>query len=942
MLEGIKEQRERDLNQLRNKHKGKQSFTTSEIEEGLRQVSVSMRDEQAEHEKIKALLAKEKRDLYVPRKLPRHFDQETGWPKHYELDKARKYGKSARNHSYTHATQDLHILAIWYKQGKFLDTQLEELIERDIRIELLFAAIEHHRDTDLRPLMLPYCHWEGAKEPDKNLQTLMGAALLHYDMDVISLVQFIGGRHMGEHRRAEECLFWLKHILTPKTYQDLERALLEGNPAKLVYHNKEGFEQFKQYKQQGNLNLHEEPAAVAKQLAKEQARQHSILLPGWMASFVPNLMIMPMGILLKEDKKARVYRHASLKVNESSMPVNALVKPQETEPEIEYAHRLQQIVELIFDLRFTKPLSRILLLDMDTSGAFCHLLFHPNAMLANGSLVGDSLVIPTGLHFGGNFGPADFEAIAHAKMELFKYLYYNCKYQRELNEDLTDKLEVHLPERDRPLAQAMARRVSTQATLTNGEPNVESYMYVDDELAAQPEEMEGGIVRLGSSSAEASYLTLGYYPGPVAEPTLPPAIAYDKLEGRKVGPQREMIGYIPDSDELLLRLPPRRLEKLELLIVNQWPRSKKSYHAKEAAKLLGQLQSCAAASSWFRVLALRIGCLVKKGLEANFQALQQHQKRWGFAKRRLRQNPKLYNISNGEAKQLGISKETAKLLWAANAPVETTAVIFDELEWILQIIREHKDDQLTWAKPFSHIVGNFETTKAWQDASLEYGIGGFCPGLNYYFSIPWEKISPIIKETFLNGKGKEHELGLTSINVCESIAELVQFAAEITAYLDPKYSLPCPPKVHNAGDNTSANTWADGKARDPSAKTRRLCKLRVAMARKSQVGSMHSYINTKDNWFADRLSRECADQTRAFLEQQTSNKLAHLLCPFQTKNNSGTKMFLRNFQPSQHLLSLICTALWNSEEVLFPSVNINDLGRFAADKSSSISLSWGS
>jgi hypothetical protein len=945
-MEGIKERRGRDLQKLRSQHANKEYFAPLEIETGLKNLSFAMREESKEMERIKTLLAKEGRNIYVPKDLPEGYDRETAYPKHYQLDsETKKYGKySDEAHSYSHAARAPHVLAIWYKQKMFNENQLRQLEELKggvgCRLKMLFRHIDKFKNADFRPLRLPYFDWDGAKVPDENLKQMTGAALLHYDMSIPSLVLYCGGRHRGEHRRIEESLFWLKHILQPDTFAKFEQAMMGGNPARFICHQEDGYEQFKAYKGLGNLNLHEDPALVQKQLAKEQARQHSLLLPSWMAVFIPNLSLIPMGIVLEEDKKPRVFRHASLKANKNSRPVNDIVKPKESEPEIEYAHRLTELVEQIFDLRQLNPQTRIILLDTDTSGAFNHLLFHLSAISANGSLVGDTLIVTTGLHFGGNFGPADFEAIALTKMELAKYLFYNCKYQRELNKELTDSLEVDLPARSEPLAQAMPREISTQENLINGEPNIDFLQYVDDELVAAPEDIEGGVERLGSSSAEATYLALSYYPGNVWKPVLPPAIASDKLEGRPVGPQREMIGFIPDTDDMVLRLPQRRLDKLERLIVEGWPRTKQFFHAKEAAKLLGQMQSCAFACSWFKLLALRIHRLVKEGLKACYQKLNKDEEAKKNAAKRLKANPKRFNISKGEANLLKFSQHAAKLLWAAKAHVRTTKVIFEELDWVLEIIREHRKDNFTWSRPMSHIVREFETARAWQDASLEYGIGGFCPKLNYYFSIPWEKISSTIRETFLNAGGKEHALGLTSINICESIAELVQYAAQITAYRDPQYALPCPPKVHNFGDNTSANAWADGKAKDPSAMTRRICKLRMSLARESQVGSKHTYINTNENWFADRLSRESAEACRTYLSDLPKHELSHLIAPFQIEGNSEQTMFLRNFRPSQQLLSLICTALWNNEEVLFPKVKLSDLGHFEAGRSSSITLSW--
>jgi hypothetical protein len=547
--------------------------------------------------------------------------------------------------------------------------------------------------------------------------------------------------------------------------------------------------------------------------------------------------------------------------------------------------------------------------------------------------------VSTALHFGGSFGPPDYEPLALAQAQISKFLRDHANYHIPLNQEFTERMIMDLPERTGPLAPAMPRATTTQARQVHGGPDMDTRPYVDDTLAAALATTKD-MHRMGASIAEGSYLAFGHYPGPLTQPILPPVIAWDKLEDRKVSPQREMIGNIPDSDEQILTLPNRRLDNLYVLIVEGWLRPKKNQcTAKEAAKLMGQLISCAAASSWFSTPMLRVRSLVQEALKDAIAMLKEDKEKYLNAQKILRANPSKYNLKNAEASLLLVDKWEAKLAWAAKAYARVSSQMVAELKWIVQIIEQHRRDGRTWSIPFSHIVRDFETCRAWQDASLKWGIGGWNAQLNYFFNVNWDDIDPKIRNTFLNAQGRDHESGLTDINVNEQIAEIMQYAAEITRYQQAEYKLPVPPKVHNVGDNKSANTWASGKMKTHSTKARNLAKLRASLSYTSGVGSMTSQISTEDNDVADRFSRTEWQNVRAFLNSQTHDTLTKLLF-LQTNRNSDQTMYLERFHPSRDLLSAISSAIWNTLEDRFPVIDSRNLGHF--DPGSSISLSFSS
>jgi hypothetical protein len=116
-------------------------------------------------------------------------------------------------------------------------------------------------------------------------------------------------------------------------------------------------------------------------------------------------------------------------------------------------------------------------------------------------------------------------------------------------------------------------------------------MYVDDGLSAVPTREANGVHRMVASSCEAAYLLLGY-PGPIQNPILPPKMSWDKMEDIPVCPFRTSLGFDIDSDRLKVTILDKRLERLVDCIMRHWNPRQKSFLARAAAQLVGNLVSC--------------------------------------------------------------------------------------------------------------------------------------------------------------------------------------------------------------------------------------------------------------------------------------------------------------------------------------------------------------
>jgi hypothetical protein len=113
--------------------------------------------------------------------------------------------------------------------------------------------------------------------------------LYHYNMDVASLRRYCGWRHTGDYRRWEETLFWLKFILNDQEYEEVAHGFQHGIPQEIHSNDHNTYSSLQQYITKGNLkSIHDNPALVSKNFAKEDAREFSMNVPAVLVSSPKN------------------------------------------------------------------------------------------------------------------------------------------------------------------------------------------------------------------------------------------------------------------------------------------------------------------------------------------------------------------------------------------------------------------------------------------------------------------------------------------------------------------------------------------------------------------------------------------------------------------------------------------------------------------------------
>jgi hypothetical protein len=124
---------------------------------------------------------------------------------------------------------------------------------------------------------------------------LSSAALFHLNFDVESLVRYIGGPHVGEHRSIPAIRKRLEKGVDPEVLNHLLHGFEYGAPKKVKgYSSNDNFMQYKRYGNHSSVDDH--PEEHKKVMVKDSKRGNTILLDKRLLMFIPHLHLTPQGL----------------------------------------------------------------------------------------------------------------------------------------------------------------------------------------------------------------------------------------------------------------------------------------------------------------------------------------------------------------------------------------------------------------------------------------------------------------------------------------------------------------------------------------------------------------------------------------------------------------------------------------------------------------------
>ena len=594
---------------------------------------------------------------------------------------------------------------------------------------------------------------------------MTSACLLHFNGDVATVVRWIGGPHTNAHISPVTILENLKPIIDADIWTDLHRILIQGAPALCnVTATEENFQAFLQY---GN---HTSPAdnqdIIAATVIKQSKRGLTLIMDPALVHFALNIHLTPQGLvdIIHKRRKPRQLSDCSFRPWAGAYAINDWTH-KSNEPPLHFAHSFHRFCSWHWNLDISYPstLDRHTG-DDDVQCAFPRIKYNPNVVGMHSAMSNNTLIMHTGLNFGGNTSPSNWEPMARARQQLAQHLLHHP--------NIIERARPYLPPISfEPPATPTERLAFAVAIPDSQNPGVfdthghrlapRYNHHVDDNMYG---DISANMERTASASIISLYEIAGYPDGRISDP-----VSWDKFSST-YGHLRRVVGWVFNTRSLTFRLPDdKRTDLAELLA--DWISSKTDYTLLEAAELHGKLADASRANRKGRTMFFAFQNALHRSLNKRFHQLR------GFYKR----NAKVHHFRSQLPQHLHcrldsmIARDMASLLWSTKSRTPLTPPVRYEL----QRLHAHMADfSIPWEMSIAHTVNRDPQFTSIGDACLTGG-GAFCDILEFWFDLIW---SPPTRTALATNK--------LHINVMEVIVVLIQLAAVITLVEEPCHYQP--------------------------------------------------------------------------------------------------------------------------------------------------------
>ena len=814
-------------------------------------------------------------------------------PSNVQIQLAQPFGKDSPNQFFYAQKCFRHVLLPVLKSGLLSCRATKSLEKASRRARQLQMLRKKYANVNFLPLQGFQADWEATTTIRDDWKAMTSACLLHFDGDVATMVRWIGGPHVNAHLDIPSILEKLRLIVDPDIHADVSRILLLGAPAECkAFASEENFQAFLKYGNHDSVTNNQD--VYASTIVKQSKRGLTLIMDPKLIHFALNAHLSPQGLVdvLHPRRKPRPLSDSSFRPWPGAMAINDWTN-KKNEPKLYFASSFMNFCKWQWNLAITYPTHDRHTGDDDVQCAFPRLKYNPQLVAMHSSISNGTLSMNTGLTFGDNTSPSNWEPIARARQQLAQH------YWRHEPKTVMEKAKPFLPifkfakpatdEERAAFAVAIPDSINTGVIDNDGNRKPPTYdHHVDDN-------MYGDITELMPLAAAASvialYDILGYPDGRIPDP-----ISWDKFESVH-GHIRRVVGWDFNTRDLTFALPTDKRQAITSTL-REWC-TKKSCTLVEAAEFHGTLADASRANRKGRTMFFGFQNALRRTIQQRY-----HQVRGYYSRQSKRQH-----MSDQLPKHLHhrldslIARDVATLIWKTKTFISISDAVAFEIRSMYAIMA---DPNRPWSISIGHVIPRDAQFTSLGDAC---GIGGgaYCHELEYWFDIVWS-----------DHTRNQFDSGAIHINILEFIVVLLQLAAAITRseekfHFEGKQIRPLH-KLLIRSDNSPSCNWAH-KVSAKSERGQLLVSIYADLIERTQLTIDCTHIAGVDNDLADYLSRPPPELiTHATRCQQIYQKEPRLRS-------------YHFFRPSPELLSCLVsrlsTAHWQASPLLPKS-----LGRF--------------
>lgn len=805
---------------------------------------------------------------------------------------AQPFGKDSISHSFFAQKCFRHILLPLYKSGFLSCRDIKRLEKASRRARQLHMLQKKYGGVDFLPLQGFQDDWDQTTTIRDDWKAMTSACLLHFNGDVASMVRWIGGPHVNAHLNPAAILDKLQTIVSKDIFTDLRRIMTVGAPALCQGEaTEENFQAF--YKYGNHDSVSNNQSVFASTIVKQSRRGLTLIMDPALIHFTLNAHLSPQGLVdvLHDRRKPRPLSDSSFRPWPGAMAINDWTS-KHNEPKLHFAQSFLNFCIWQWNLALTYPDSDRHTGDDDVQCAFPRIKYNPQLVAMHSSISNGTLSMSTGLTFGDNTSPSNWEPIARARQQLAQHLWHEP--------DILTRAQQFLPpfifappatatER-KAFVRAIPDSLNTGVLDSKGHRRAPTYdHHVDDNLYADTTEF---LPRAAAASIIALYEIVGYPDGRIPDP-----ISWDKFESTH-SHIRRVVGWEVNTRDLTFALPNDKRTAITTTLL-KWITTKTTCTIVEAAELHGTLADASRANRKGRAMFFGLQNALRRAIRTRFHQVK------GFYSRTQR----IHHFSQQLPKHLHqrldqlIARDMAALLWHSKTPITLSDAVITELRHF----HEHMaDTSRPWSISIGHIIPRDAQFVSVGDA-CGLGGGAYSHELEYWFDVVW---SAGTRSLFTQRQ--------VHINILEFIVVILQLAAAITReeQTGPSNSLIQPlSKLVIHSDNSPSCNWAH-KVSAKSERGQLFVSIYAELIDRTHLTIACSHIAGSNNHLADFISRP--EPTATVSHTQRCKQIFHEEPRLQS---------YRFFRPSPDflycLVSRLSTAHWQASPPL-PKV----LGQF--------------